>query len=175
MSRSDINQVQGNFPSSHLRPELYYSCSCFVAFVVIFISFTFSREWEVSCFVIRWCVVGPTSHCSAVRTIDHVCFAVTDYLYCIANYSAPHTNTNCQAWVQTMSRSSSGHLKPSYISNLKVWTWSWLYNCNATTHHPAKFSEWDNTVSLQEVNHKHKGRFRDISEYAQRHGHAKIT
>ena len=100
----------GNFPSSHLRPKLYNSWSCFVAFVVIFISFTFSREWEVSCFVIRWCVVGPTSQCSAVRTIDHVCFAVTDYLYCIANYSAPHTNTNCQAWVQTLSRSSQTQL-----------------------------------------------------------------
>ena len=29
-----------------------------------------------------------------------------------------------------MSRSCSAHLNHSSISNLKVWTWSWLYNCS---------------------------------------------
>ena len=56
---------------------------------------------------------------------------------------------NCQARVQTMSRSCpghdqvmfrscTGHLNTISISNLKVWTWSWFYNCNAITAPPRK-------------------------------------
>ena len=74
---------------------------------------------------------------------------------------------NCQARVQTMSmsRSCPGHLIPISISNLKVWTWSWLYNCNAT-HHQETFLSEITQISLQKVNHWHKVRFRETSEYA---------
>ena len=75
---------------------------------------------------------------------------------------------------QVMNRSCPGHLKLSSISELMVWTWSWLYDCNATTHQQTFLSEITQ-ISLQEVKHKHKGRFRETSEDAHRHGQAKIT
>ena len=71
--------------------------------------------------------------------------------------------------VQVMSRSCPGHLIPISISNLKVWTWSWLYNCNATHHHhhhQETFLSEITQISLQKVNHWHKVRFRETSEYA---------
>ena len=65
-----------------------------------------------------------------------------------------------------MSRSCPCHLIPISISNLKVWTWSWLYNCNATHHHQETFLSEITQISLQKVNHWHKVRFRETSEYA---------
>jgi len=72
---------------------------------------------------------------------------------------------SCPGHVQVMSRSCLVHLIPISISNLKVWTWSWLYNCNVTTHQETFLSEITQ-ISLQKVNHWHKVRFRVTSEYA---------
>ena len=72
---------------------------------------------------------------------------------------------NCQARVQIMSRSCTSHLNTISISN--------LYNCNATT--TTTFLSEITQISLQESKLKLKGRFRETSEDAHRHGQAKIT
>ena len=85
---------------------------------------------------------------------------------------------NCQARVQTMSRSCSGHFQvisipaPSRISKSGPGADS-IIGMPPTTQET--FLSEITQISLQEVKLKHKGRFRETSDDAHRHGQAKIT